>query len=37
MPATWECDPKTLTAKGLSTSSVEKVTIDPAKLKAVKG
>jgi 2,3-bisphosphoglycerate-dependent phosphoglycerate mutase len=36
MPATWKCDPKTLTAKGLSTSAVEKLTIDPAALRAVK-
>jgi broad specificity phosphatase PhoE len=35
-PATWKCDPKTLTAKGLSTSAVEKVTIDTARLKLVK-
>jgi broad specificity phosphatase PhoE len=36
MPATWKCDPKTFTDKGLSTSAVGKVTIDTAALRAVK-
>jgi broad specificity phosphatase PhoE len=36
MPPTWKCDAKTLTAKGLPTSSIETLRIDPAALRAVK-